>query len=74
LRIAASTETEWPILFQYGRYSPNCSEFAYSHADAMQIFSFCMAPFAIPNLCCDFFALWRATVDEDGQYSFAVPL
>ena len=41
--IRASAETEWSILFQRGKYSPNCNKFARSHADAMQIFSFCMA-------------------------------
>jgi len=60
-----SAETEWPILFQQGRYSPNCSEPAHSHADAMQIFLFCMAAFATPRLCCDLLGLWRARRDSN---------
>ena len=49
-RIAASTEKECSILFQHGRYSPNCNEFAHSHADAMQIILFCMAYFLMCDL------------------------
>ena len=35
----------------------NYSEPAHSHADAMQIFRFCMADFSILRLCCDFLGL-----------------
>jgi len=66
-RIRTSAETEWPILFQQERYSPNYSEPAHSHADAMQIFRFCMAAFAILRLCCDLLGLWRARRDSNSR-------
>jgi len=44
------------------------------HVDAMQALSFCTAGFLRRLKSPILWAKWRATVDEDGQYAFAVAL
>jgi hypothetical protein len=44
------------------------------HAGTMQNILFCMVPFMACKLFRYSLGFWRATVDEDGQYCFAVVL
>jgi hypothetical protein len=63
--IDPSPETEWPILFQRGESSPNCSGCEYCHADTMQISLFCMTYFLIHNLGRYLLMFWRARRDSN---------